>query len=69
MELMIAAVRAHAVEKYTEGGWDYVVECWTDADITEEIFDCRSVAEAIDVVGQTVQVLDDHRREVRSLAW
>ena len=69
MEKMIAAVRAHAIQQYTEGGWDYVVESWTDADIAEEIFDCLSVAEAIDIVGQTVQVLDDRRREVRSLAW
>ena len=69
MEKMIAAVLAHALQQYTEGGWDYVVESWTDADIAEEIFDCLSVAEAIDIVGQTVQVLDDRRREVRSLAW
>jgi len=69
MEKMIAAVRAHALQQYTEGGWDYVVESWTDTDIAEEIFDCLSVAEAIDIVGQTVQVLDDRRREVRSLAW
>jgi len=68
MEQMIAAVRAHAIQQYTEGGWDYVVESWTDADIAEEIFDCQSVAEAIDIVGQTVQVLDDHRREIHSLA-
>ena len=69
MEQMIASVRAHTIQQYTEGGWDYVVESWTDADIAEEIFDCLSVAEAIDIVGQTVQVLDDRRREVRSLAW
>ena len=32
---LVAAVKAHALEHYNDGGWDVVVECWTDAMIAE----------------------------------
>jgi hypothetical protein len=40
------AVLKHADENYSKG-WDYIVECWTLAEIEDEIKACRTVAGAI----------------------
>jgi len=34
---LVAAVRAHAAANYNKGGWDFVVECWSDKEIEETI--------------------------------
>jgi hypothetical protein len=30
---LIDAVKAHALRNYNRGGWDVVVECWSDEEI------------------------------------
>jgi hypothetical protein len=40
------AVLKHAEANYSKG-WDYIVECWTLAEIDDEIKACRTVAGAI----------------------
>lgn len=68
-EALIAAVREHAQKHYEEGGWDYVVECYEDADILEEIGDARTPAQAIANVKRIVNLRDERRREVESTAF
>lgn len=33
MDELTEAVKAHALEHYEDGGWDVIVECWSDSDI------------------------------------
>ena len=63
---IVAAVRAHALENYETEGWDFVVECWTDADIAERIGEARTVEAAIAAVGRIAGLLDERRSEVRA---
>jgi len=60
---LIAAVRKHAMDHYEEGGWDFVVECYEDRDIVEEIGDARTPAEAIANVAKIAGIRDERRRE------
>lgn len=66
---LVAAVRAHAVKHYEEGGWDYVVEAMTDADIAERIGKARTVNGAITKVATLVHLWDGQRREVMATAF
>jgi len=44
---LIAHVRNYAIANYERGGWDYIVECWDDEEIAEEIGNVRTFAGAI----------------------
>lgn len=46
-ETLVEAVKRHALANYTAGGWDVVVEAWTDGEIAEQIAGTRTAAEAI----------------------
>lgn len=35
IEELVDEVKQYAVEHYTEGGWDVIVECWSDGEIAE----------------------------------
>lgn len=61
---LVVAVRDHAMKHYEESGWDYVVECYTDADIINAIGDATTVALAVERVGSIVRILDERRRAV-----
>lgn len=63
---LIAAVKAHALKHYEQGGWDVVVECYADAEIAEEIGDAATEAEAIERVGRSVGAYDEQRTAVRN---
>ena len=43
---LVNAVKEHA-NKVFSNGWDFIAECWTDEDISEEIIKCRTAAGAI----------------------
>lgn len=34
---IVEGVKAHALAHYNDGGWDVIVECWTDAEIGEHV--------------------------------
>jgi hypothetical protein len=63
---IIQQVRAHALENYEQGGWDYLVECWSDADIIQWAEDATTLEEAITNISVTLELLDERRSEVRS---
>jgi hypothetical protein len=60
---LIAAVRAHALANYRKGGWDYLVECWEDKDIADEIDGCTSKAAAIKRCKSICDVMGDMRED------
>tara|TARA_Y100001951_G_scaffold32163_2_gene25291 strand:- start:475 stop:726 length:252 start_codon:yes stop_codon:yes gene_type:complete len=73
---LVAAVRAHAVANYNKGGWDFVVECWSDKEIEETIrgtsdFDespispvITTAARAIKEVARVVSIQASGRAEI-----
>jgi hypothetical protein len=61
---MVDAVKAHAKAHYEEGGWDFVIECWSDDMIDEEIGLARSNATAIKRVGAAVGAVDSYRADI-----
>tara|TARA_R100000963_G_C4555884_1_gene46793 strand:- start:49 stop:300 length:252 start_codon:yes stop_codon:yes gene_type:complete len=73
---LIAAVRAHAIKNYGKGGWDFVVECWSDKEIEETIrgtsvFDeapvspvITTAARAIKEVKSVVSIQAQNRDEI-----
>lgn len=63
---LIKAVREHATANYNLGGWDIIVECWSDEDIRREIGTARTEAAAIRRVAAVAKSLAGQRDEVRS---
>ena len=64
-EVMVAAVRDYAMQYYNDG-WDFVVECWTDADIAKTIVGAKSEKGAIRKVWHVVSEQIAHRKEVQA---
>ena len=69
MKDMVDAVKAHAVAHYEEGGWDYLVECYSDAEVAELIGRARTVAGAIKKVAKIMKIKGDYRDEIQATAW
>jgi hypothetical protein len=59
----------HAIANYEKGGWDYIVECWTTAEIGELVEPCASYDEALAKVASVCSHLDERRSELRGEAW
>ncbi len=66
MKLLVEAVKAHALDHYEEGGWDYVVECFSDEEIAEDIGRARTVEGAIKKVKWHANLLGERRDEVQA---
>lgn len=65
---LIRAVREFALLNYNIGGWDFLVECWADADIAETIAGAKTAAAAIARCKRILSVLDEHRAEQMAVA-
>jgi hypothetical protein len=64
---LVEAVKAHASRNYEKrGGWDIIVECYSDGEIEDMVRGCRSKSGAIKKVGQTARLLDDRRRDIQN---
>lgn len=63
---LVKAVRDHATANYNLGGWDIIVECWSNEDIAREIGTARTEAAAIRRVAAIAKQLGTQRDEVRS---
>ena len=60
---LIDAVRKHAVANYNSGGWDVVVECYTDEEIAEVIGRARTVKGALAKFSAIIDVVSDRQAE------
>ena len=67
-QAVINGVKAHALEHYTDGGWDVIVECWDDAQIEEATRGSRTVNGAVRMLEGAVSVWADQQAEARSYA-
>jgi hypothetical protein len=66
---IVAAVREHANKNYNKGGWDIIVECWSDADILEATEGARSINGAIRKVKGAAGIMGERRREIQAEIW
>lgn len=65
----VKEVLDHAIAHYEEGGWDYVVECWSEKEIEDTTKNCRTAAGAIKVIGKIVGARDTYRKEIQAEAF
>jgi len=68
-EQLIEAVKAHARDHYAAGvGWDYIVECYSDAEIAEVLDAAGSTtpAQAIRAAGEEVGIVADYERDIKA---
>lgn len=61
---LIKAVKRHAMNNYNKGGWDFVVECWSDDDIADAIVGCANAKAAIRKVARSARALHDRRTDI-----
>jgi hypothetical protein len=66
VKTLVDAVKAHALKNYERGGWDYIIECWDDDDIAEEIGKATTEGGAIRKVGKVANRLGERRAEVQA---
>jgi len=70
MDNLIKAVREHALDPANyEAGWDYLVECWTDEEIAEELTPNMTPKMAIKKLGKIMKTYRAYGDEIRSTAW
>lgn len=66
--MLIGAIRQHANANYNKG-WDYVVECWDDGDLLDELSYCgmdlkKTIASMQDHVNMYLQRQQEQRADV-----
>lgn len=66
---LIAAVKAHALAHYNDGGWDVIVECYEDEQIAEVIGDSRTVHGALRNFASIIDVLADREADALNSAF
>ena len=69
MENLIKAVRDHANANWGKGGWDFLVECWSDEDIGIAISSAKTPKAAIAACKRVVKTMDEHRSEMQGGWW
>ena len=66
---IVQLIREHAIRNYNAGGWDYLVECWSDDDIIDAIGGADDSRIAISRCAEVLEMLDSHRAEIRATEW
>jgi hypothetical protein len=62
-------VKAYALDHYNQDGWDFIVETFEDAELSDEIGRARTAAGAIRKVKELAQFLDRMRQEHRGASY
>ena len=60
----VEGVKRHAIDNYDTDGWDYLVECYDNAEIAEAIGDAKTLDEAIKRVQDEFGLV--HKAEYRA---
>lgn len=68
-EVLIQAVKDHALAHYNDGGWDVIVECWEDEQIGEAIGKATTVTGAIKKIKGIVSVYADYQADAINSAF
>jgi len=66
MHDLVEAVKAHARTHYNTGGWDFIIECFTDDEIAARLAEhgIATAEDAIEHFLQLIQLWDEHRAEM-----
>jgi len=63
------AVRQHAIAHYEQDGWDYIVECYDDAQIADIIKTARTEKGAIRMMRAHIKPRADYRADIQAEAF
>ena len=66
---LVAALKQYATDHYNDGGWDVVVECYTDDEIADRIGDAKTLDEAVDAFDALIDVWRDRQADARNSAF
>lgn len=69
MQELIKAVRKYAEANWGKDGWDFLVECWEDQDIAEQIREGDTVQQAIARCRRVVRTMNEQRESVQNEMW
>jgi hypothetical protein len=68
-QAVIDGVKAHALEHYSDGGWDVVVEAWSDDQILDATRGSRTVNGAVKMLSAVVDVYADKQADAKNSAF
>ena len=63
----IEKVRAYALANYEQGGWDIVVESYSDNEIKEALDQHGTVKGALVAIALDIGAYDQYRHEIKSI--
>ena len=68
MEEIIKFIKQYAQDHYNDGGWDVVVECWSDSDIRQYLNSCKITTqpEALKQFKRIVDVWADQQADAKN---
>jgi len=71
MKEMINELRSHAIERYNDGGWDWIVECWGDKEMEEFIaaHPGKSIERLKKILSVIAKDYAERESEVMSSVW
>jgi hypothetical protein len=59
-------LKKHALENYDEGGWDYLVECYTDQEIVDDFMKgTTTYSELFKEAEYAMKTKDSYRRDIQ----
>lgn len=66
---LIAAVKRYATDHYTDGGWDVIVECFTDEELDVAIGKATTLRGALYKLRAPVSVWADRQADAMNSAF
>jgi hypothetical protein len=71
MKQLVEYIKEYALEHYNDGGWDVLVECWSDTDIENHLTVCSATTEAESLAAfkDIVSVWADQQADARNSAF
>lgn len=68
-QAVVDGVMEFARRNYEVDGWDYIVECYSDDELTRLIGDCKTVRGAICKVRRHIRPRAQYRAEIQAEAF
>ena len=66
---LVEFIKTYALRHYEDGGWDVIVECYSDADIAEVIGKATTQAGALTAFSHIIDVFSDRQADARNSAF
>ena len=66
-ETLVGFIKTHALAHYEDGGWDVIVEAWSDNEIEAHLISNNAITQqdALDAFAFYVDVMADRQAEAR----